>query len=52
MCIIIIIIIILYQVGSNTQVLPDGVLILGKYRRLPDPCPLTVHLPHGILGDF
>lgn len=41
-----------YQVGSNTQVFPDGVVVLRRYRGLPDPRPLAVNLSHGVLGDF
>lgn len=34
------------QVGSDAQVFSDGVLVLGRRRRLTDPRPLAVDLPH------
>lgn len=40
------------QVGSDTQVFSDGVLVLSRCRRLTDPRPLAVNLPHWILWDF
>lgn len=41
------------QVSSDAQVLPDGILVLGrKGRGLTDPRPLRVNLPHWIFGDL
>lgn len=42
-----------HQVGSDTQVLPDGVLFLSRQGRVhPLLLPLPVNLPHGILRNF
>lgn len=40
------------QVGSDAQVLPDGVLVLGGHRGLAEPRPLAVDLPDGVVGHL
>lgn len=40
------------QVGSDTQVFPDGVLVLCGRTGLTDARPLAVNLPHRVLWNF
>lgn len=40
------------QVGSDAQVFPDGVLVLGWHRGLAEPRPLAVDLPDGVVGHL
>lgn len=40
------------QVGSDAQVLPDGVLVLGGHRGLAELRPLAVDLPDGVVGHL
>lgn len=40
------------QVGSDTQVFSDGVLVLSGCRGLTDSGPLAVNLPHRVLWNF